>query len=123
LPSRFVLDIPDEYIEKLPKREAKRIDYDFEESFGEKTKNYSGVYGRSSAPVTSKRPIPAAKTPSIAPKPAAASSLSYETYKVGEAVTHKAFGRGMVLSSTKVGPDTMVEIAFESSGTKSLCSL
>jgi DNA helicase-2/ATP-dependent DNA helicase PcrA len=46
--------------------------------------------------------------------------MSSVTYKVGDAVTHKAFGRGMVLSTTRYGPDTKLEIAFESSGTKTL---
>ena len=33
---------------------------------------------------------------------------------------HKAFGRGMVLSTQKVGGDTLLEIAFDGVGTKRL---
>ena len=33
---------------------------------------------------------------------------------------HKAFGRGMVLSVTKMGSDALLEIAFDEKGTKKL---
>ena len=33
---------------------------------------------------------------------------------------HKAFGRGMVLSTQKVGGDVLLEIAFDGVGTKRL---
>lgn len=38
----------------------------------------------------------------------------------GDAVKHKAFGTGMVLSIQPMGGDALVEIAFESVGTKRL---
>ena len=38
----------------------------------------------------------------------------------GDMVDHKAFGRGMVLSTQKVGGDTLLEIAFDGVGTKRL---
>ena len=38
--------------------------------------------------------------------------------KKGDMVQHKAFGKGMVLTATKVGGDTLLEIAFDQIGTK-----
>ena len=41
-------------------------------------------------------------------------------YAVGNTVLHKVFGKGMVLSVTPMGSDTMLEIAFDKVGTKTL---
>ena len=42
------------------------------------------------------------------------------TYRVGEGVSHKTFGRGVILSATPMANDTLLEIAFEKVGTKKL---
>ncbi|WP_455766845.1 hypothetical protein [Anaerotruncus colihominis] len=39
-------------------------------------------------------------------------------WKPGDPVVHKVFGPGMVLSVTPMGNDQLVEVAFESVGTK-----
>ena len=49
--------------------------------------------------------------------PAAKSGV---TYKVGDSVLHKLFGKGLILSAEKMGNDTLLEIAFDKSGTKKL---
>ncbi|MBQ0098840.1 MAG: UvrD-helicase domain-containing protein [Oscillospiraceae bacterium] len=41
-------------------------------------------------------------------------------YKVGNMVYHKVFGKGMILSAESMGNDTMLEIAFDNVGTKTL---
>ncbi len=41
-------------------------------------------------------------------------------YQKGDMLEHKAFGRGMVLSTQRVGGDTLLEIAFDGVGTKRL---
>lgn len=41
-------------------------------------------------------------------------------FQVGDQVEHKTFGEGMVLSCTKMGKDTLLEIAFEKVGTKKI---
>ncbi|MEI6578734.1 MAG: ATP-dependent DNA helicase PcrA, partial [Eubacteriales bacterium] len=43
-----------------------------------------------------------------------------EEYKIGDTVIHKTFGVGVVLSVQNVGNDTLIEIAFEKTGTKKL---
>ena len=51
-----------------------------------------------------------------APKPSAPAG----SYRVGDAVGHKLFGTGVVLSAQPMGNDTLLEIAFEKAGTKKL---
>lgn len=41
-------------------------------------------------------------------------------YSVGDTVTHKAFGTGVILSKTAMGGDFLLEIAFDKAGTKKL---
>ena len=41
-------------------------------------------------------------------------------FKPGDAVLHRAFGKGMVLSATPMGNDTLLEIAFDEKGTKKI---
>lgn len=41
-------------------------------------------------------------------------------YKIGDCVMHKVFGKGMVMSTEKMGNDTLLEIAFDKAGTKKL---
>ena len=60
-----------------------------------------------------------------APRPVFRSALSdpgpaLPDYQKGDMLEHKAFGRGMVLSTQKVGGDTLLEIAFDGVGTKRL---
>ena len=51
--------------------------------------------------------------PRVAPAPAG-------TYRVGDTVTHKAFGTGMIVSATPMANDTLLEVAFDKVGTKKL---
>lgn len=41
-------------------------------------------------------------------------------YNVGDTVSHKAFGTGVILSKTAMGGDFLLEIAFDKAGTKKL---
>lgn len=50
-------------------------------------------------------------------KPAVQSGV---VYNVGDSVLHKVFGKGMVMKAEKMGNDTMLEIAFDKAGTKTL---
>jgi len=47
-------------------------------------------------------------------------SSTYEHFKVGDRVTHLAFGNGTVLSARAMGTDVLYEIAFDDVGTKKL---
>lgn len=103
-PSRFVNEIPDEYIIT------------------------SGDRGFSSIPSTgfssAGNTIPQKPSYNINPKisPAFKKPItkSTTTYNVGDNVLHKVFGKGMVVKAEKMGNDTMLEIVFETKGTKTL---
>lgn len=49
-----------------------------------------------------------------------ATSTPLPDFQKGEMVSHKAFGRGMVLTVTPMGGDALLEIAFDNVGTKKL---
>ena len=57
------------------------------------------------------------KTSVSSSKPTAQSDVKYT---VGQQVTHKTFGTGMIISVTPIAGDTMLEIAFEQVGTKKI---
>lgn len=50
----------------------------------------------------------------------AQASASAVDYNVGDTVSHKAFGTGVILSKTEMGGDFLLEIAFDKAGTKKL---
>ena len=51
--------------------------------------------------------------PRVTPAPAG-------TYRVGDTVSHKAFGTGIIVSATPMANDTLLEVAFDKVGTKKL---
>ncbi|MBQ3284092.1 MAG: UvrD-helicase domain-containing protein [Ruminococcus sp.] len=69
---------------------------------------------------TERRPMqqnnfdPFAKRKPSAPKTAPTTNV----YHIGDVVLHNAFGKGMIISTTAMGNDTLLEIAFDSVGTK-----
>ena len=50
----------------------------------------------------------------------AAAGKPLPQFAVGERVSHKAFGEGLVLSVKPMGGDALLEIAFDQKGTKRL---
>ena len=99
LPSRFVKEIPDDYTQN----EGYVKHYVLSPT---PTKTKANVYQNSyTKPVASAYQKPTA--PSV-------------SYSVGQEVSHKTFGKGLIVSVTPMGGDTMLEIAFENVGTKKL---
>lgn len=108
LPSRFLKEIPEEYLER--KGGFRKV-----ESTGYHASNgYSG-YG-SYAPVMRETQKPS-ELRAFAPK---SESGACPEFNKGDMVSHAAFGRGMVLSVLKMGGDALLEIAFDDIGTKKL---
>lgn len=103
-PSRFLAEIPDNLIETSGDRFSSMSSTPA--SFG---------YGKSSLDSSSYN-INKKLTPSFT-KPIQKSAT---TYNVGDNVLHKVFGKGMIVKAEKMGNDTMLEIVFESKGTKTL---
>jgi len=100
-PSRFVEEIPREYIER---KEAARNDV-----FG--TKSEFSAYSSGI-----KKPYSPDKTKyTTIPQ----SQKTADNFSVGDKITHKAFGDGEITKMTQMGGDSLVEIAF-TTGTKRL---
>lgn len=130
--SRFIEEVPSEYFAEKPGRTTAGYGYKgysanykkpsfqgfggyssaYSGDFG--SEEYDGPYGDASkmssynnARKISAKPKPKAETVDI-------------SYKVGDTVTHKAFGTGVVLSVSPMGNDNLVEVAFDKAGTKKL---
>ena len=126
--SRFIRDIPQELLDKplpppRPRPEEGRLFYD-DLPFAE-TPRYAG--GRQAAAGSRQQSFSQggqqwSSRGALAGMGAAAAKPSAPApdYRVGDTVLHKAFGRGMVLSVTKMGSDALLEIAFDEKGTKRL---
>ena len=95
MPSRFLQEIPDSLVTRRDIR------------------GHDRVADRIPDPMWTKR---AASTP--APRPATRSAG--EQFSPGDKVRHGAFGEGVVVSSTGVGSDTTVTVAFAGQGVKRL---
>ena len=100
--SRFVTEIPDELLEKTGESRMFQAPAGSSNSIGIGVKQKSGY---------------SPSKPAFYQKPAIKSGT---TYSVGDSVLHKVFGKGMIVSAEKMGNDTLLEIAFEKSGTKKL---
>ena len=110
LPSRFLEEIPDSLTEKTGRRRpgaGGTLFGDAQEGPIGGQSRYMGTgylnRAKPSAPARPKRTPP-----------------SGAVYAVGDTVTSKVFGRGVVLSVKPMGGDRLLEIAFESAGTKKL---
>lgn len=129
MPSRFLKEIPEEYCETFANiGESYSGGFGFggtsyQGGSGYSSKGFGGFSGGFSKPRTESSK-PASKSfggfgASLASKSAAPDSTEYT---VGQTVEHKTFGKGMILRTTKMGNDTMLEIAFENAGTKKIMS-
>ncbi|MCD7948006.1 MAG: UvrD-helicase domain-containing protein [Oscillospiraceae bacterium] len=109
LPSRFLSEIPQEFIEHS----------------GQSPYQHSSVeemhrVAAAPAPVGAARrgySVPRAQAAVSASAPASSGSGAYSK---GDMVDHAAFGRGMILSLSPMGGDALLEIAFDKVGTKKL---
>lgn len=123
-PSRFLEEIPKEYcnVSKAPSLSAYSGGYShgfFDDGYsggGRSSYSSGGSFGGGFGTGPYKK---ASSTAAAKPTPKPAAIINYA---VGERVKHKTFGEGMVLSLTPMGNDTLVEVAFDSVGTKKLMS-
>lgn len=125
-PSRFLNEIPEEYLaisgstlsarEFHVSRPEAGASYYKQSERGASSFTDFGSSGHT-APSGHLRPAArAAASGNLAPKTAAAS------YAVGTRIRHKAFGEGTIVKCTPMGNDTLLEIQFERAGTKKLMS-
>ena len=95
--SRFATEIPSHLVEKTGNERA-----------------FASAYAQQSASTPKMNFDPFAK------KPAQKKPQSSASYRVGDMVLHKVFGKGMITSAEPMGNDTMLEVAFDKVGTKTL---
>jgi DNA helicase-2/ATP-dependent DNA helicase PcrA len=110
LPSRFLVEIPEHLLEKTGRRsvfsQANLFDND---------NHISGGYSRYEGTGFLQRERSRASA-AASPKPKAPA----QTYQTGDTVVSKVFGKGVILSVKPMGNDNLLEVAFETVGTKKL---
>ena len=111
LPSRFLREIPEEYLlRKGGRQQQPRNEY------GGSGDGYGYGQYPSQIQQRKKEQYRKAETSVLTAKP---TTPVLELNK-GDMVSHAAFGKGMVLSVIKMGGDALLEIAFDDIGTKKL---
>lgn len=110
LPSRFVKEIPDN---------LSQFDGYVKHYVSSPVPNFTkaNVYKNS---FTSQTATPAKSFSSKSTFSTVSNNKPSVNYTVGQVVTHKTFGKGMIISVTPMGADTMLEIAFDNVGTKKI---
>ena len=128
MPSRFLNEIPEENMEWLSKPQPRSESWEERDSdYGDRGygSSYGGYGQRSAAPVVTRREPAEPKAGALrsaagASKAAPKAAAPRIQIQAGETVEHDAFGRGLVLSVRAMGGDALVEVAFDSVGTKKL---
>ena len=131
-PSRFLQEINSEHIEiHEPYYSFSGYDFDFSGGFshyGKQEKSssssssqvYSNPGAQRGAGPDVRHSQGAAKKSSVKPRFSAVSATqeAQPDFKKGDSVIHKAFGAGLITGISPVGGDALLEIAFETAGTK-----
>lgn len=115
-PSCFLAEIPEELTDV--KKPESAFSTGYQAGYG----SYKS-YGKSDSYASSNETYSKPKTSyssSFASSATAPKAANLPDYKAGERVNHKKFGNGMILSASKMGNDMLLEIAFDTVGTKKL---
>ncbi len=116
--SRFLGEIPDEHIERPVETR--------EWSYGSSVSVPAPAAPAFTAPPRTPVKNTVVKKPAPDKKAAIRAIITAETkkappsFKVGDMVEHRSFGKGMIVSMTPMGGDFLVEVAFDGVGTKRL---
>lgn len=101
-PSIFLSEIPDEYTDSnISKGQMRMLNSERVASQNSHLSNKNTSVGFS---VGTKKPT---------------APVSFD-FKAGDVISHKVFGKGMIVSTKPMGGDLLLEIAFDASGTKRL---
>lgn len=115
-------NMPSRFLEELPQESV-----DWQGKAAPRTANHWGEDGEPAAPEAAARvvtarparqPRPLRDTGFTAPSGAAPGSLP--ALSKGDSISHRTFGNGMVLSVRPMGNDALIEVAFDSVGSKKL---
>ena len=111
--SRFAQEIPEELLEHTRSHDWRRPAGGVTPTFGNRPAQQPGT-----AVPRKGAPQPGTAKPLFTPHPVKPAPAG--TFRAGDTVSHKTFGKGMILSATPMANDTLLEIAFEKVGTKKL---
>ena len=121
IPSRFLKEIPEEYCECTA--DISPLSFGGERSFNDSFFEDDFSYQRKRTVAYGYNPQKTSSAPtrsygsSFVKKP---ESKPASSYCAGQQIEHKTFGKGMILKVTPMGNDTLLEIAFDSVGTKKI---
>lgn len=111
LPSRFIKEIPEEYVESDARDYKWNNETPFEDQWQQPSVEHS-VQTQRQKPTTS---VPKER---VAYRTPPQKSAPLPAFSKGDMVEHSAFGRGMLLSIQPMGGDALLEVAFDNVGTK-----
>ncbi len=112
MPSRFLKEIPLEYCESDGGMNSY---YGGSSSYARQVQSQSYDYNYSGKTLSAGSSLFKSKTDDNKPK-----TDGKTVYTPGMMVMHKTFGKGMVITAVPTGGDTMLEIGFETAGTKKI---
>ena len=115
-PSRFVGELPDECVDADKDRMVQqRESYSSYADRGSRNDISSSSFGGGVQSSASQR-FKNMQTRTISQQ----QKKPMQTFTAGERVRHKAFGDGLIINATKMGNDYMLEVAFDTVGTKKI---
>ena len=118
MPSRFLEELPQESINWQGKTAPQSVNRWGEEAAAAGSPADGGVHGQPSSSRPSRQPRPRRDPGFTAPaKEPSAGLLQLEK---GDLISHRTFGKGLVLSVRPMGNDALIEVAFDGVGTKKL---
>ncbi len=129
-PSRFISEIPEELVDSNLNSSQQTFYGGFSSQSGYSS-GYSGGFGNRQTQRDFGDTRPKTQRPTSSSQGFSRGGFSKTTdakksepvkldYKVGDTVEHKTFGQGLIVSANSVGGDMVLEIAFDSCGTKKI---
>jgi len=116
MPSRFLEEVPEENSRWIGKPEPKPERH-WSDDFNDEPMGFGGSFGGSSY---SSAPKISAKKPTFTESVKKAPAAPMLQLQPGESVRHSAFGVGLVVAVRPMGGDALIEVAFDTVGTKKL---
>ena len=121
MPSRFLEEVPEENSRWIGKPEPKPERH-WSDDFNDEPMGFGGSFGGGSfgGGSYSSAPKISAKKPTFTESVKKAPAAPMLQLQPGESVRHSAFGVGLVVSVRPMGGDALIEVAFDTVGTKKL---
>ena len=121
MPSRFLEEVPEENSRWIGKPEPKPERH-WSDDFNDEPMGFGGSFGGSSfgGGGYSSAPKISTKKPTFTESVKKAPAAPMLQLQPGESVRHSAFGVGLVVSVRPMGGDALIEVAFDTVGTKKL---